>query len=328
MPLAFVLALSLAASAGTVSGSWRVMDRVSGPALSLYQLRTDGEAIYWLSCPELMKPCSLNRLAANAKEPEVLTAEFEPGGVYAVDRDAVYLTTASRIVRLPKSGGKPYVVGKVEGWIKDLQIVRDTIYVSTADTRGMTGRNPNPRHGTILRIPKAGGAIVKIAETDSPDPRMAIDERRVYFIGNGSIQSVSVDGGHIDTLARDEANPAMSVAADRDAIYVAAGGEVRRVSKTRGAVSVLYKAQIVLKVCVQNGFVYASRNLAFDRGTVAETASILRIPTSGGQAEVLAALSESPQDLAVSPAGAFVLLSSLGQGNHPDRIVALEQHQP
>src|SRR5262249_53890867 len=144
------------------------------------------------------------------------------------------------------------VIAKVDGWIKDLQVVRESIYVSTADTYRMTGRNPNPRHGTILRFPKAGGAIKKIAETDSSDPLLAIDDRRIYFVGDGSIQSVPVDGGRIETLARDDANPAMSIAADRDAIYFAAGGEVRRVPKIGGALSVVYRAQIILKVGVQN----------------------------------------------------------------------------
>jgi hypothetical protein len=328
MLLALALALNLAASGGRAGGSWSVIERFSAPTLSLYQLRTDGEAIYWISCPGLMKACSLNRLVANEKEPTVVTADFEPGGVYAVDRDGVYMTTEGRIVRLPKSGGRPTVVARVEGWIKDLQIVRESIYVSTADTYGMTGRNPNPRHGTILRFPKAGGAIKKITETESSDPIMAIDDRRIYFVGEGSIQSVPVDGGRIETLARDDANPAMSIAADRDAIYFAAGGEVRRVPKTGGAVSVVYRARIVLKVRVQNGLVYASRNLAFDRGGIAETAAIVRIPSSGGNAEVIMAPSESPQDMAVDRAGVFVLLSSLGEKSHPDRIVALEPHEP
>ena len=316
MTLAFVLALNLAAS-------WSVTERVTGPAMSLSQLRTDGEAIYWLRCPGLMKPCSLNRLAVNAKEPAVVTADFEPGGVYAVDGVSVYMTSGGRIVQLPKGGGKPRVLAKVEGWISDLQIAGESIYVSTADTYGMTGRNPNPRHGTIVRFPKGGGAVTKIAETDSSSPRMAIDDRRIYFIGDGSIQSVPIGGGRIETLARDNANPAMSIAADRDAVYFAAGGEVRRVPKNGGAVSVLYKAQIVLAVRVENGFVYASRNLAFAGGKVAETAAIVRIPITGGTAEVLAALSESPQAMAVHAAEVFVLLSSLGDEKHPDRIVML-----
>jgi hypothetical protein len=328
MSLAFALALNLAALGDPSEGSWSVAERFSGTAMSLYQLRTDGEAIYWLSCPGLMKPCSLNRLAASAKEPTVVTADFELGGVYAVDRDGAYMTTGGKIVRLPKNGGKPRVLAKVEGWIIDLQIVGEFIYVSTADTYMMTGRKPNPRHGTILRFPKSGGAVKKITEVDSSRPLMAIDDRHIYFVGDGSIRSVPIEGGRIETLARDDANPAMSIAADRDAIYFAAGGEVRRVPKIGGVISVLYKARIVLKVCVENGFVYASRNLAFDRDGIAETAAIVRIPTSGGIAEVIAAPSESPQDMAVNPADVFVLLSSLGEKNHPDRIVMLRPHGP
>jgi len=328
MPLALALALNLAAAGAPAGGAWRVIERFSGPTMSLYQLRTDGEAIYWLSCPGLMKPCSLNRLEVGANEPAVVTSDFEPGGVYAVDRDGVYMTAQGKIVRLPKSGGKPRVLASVEGWIKDLQVAGEFIYVSTADTYRMTGRNPDPRHGTILRFPKAGGAIRRITETDSSDPQMAIDQRRIYFVGEGSIQSVPIEGGRIETMARDDANPAMSIAADRVAVYFAAGGEVRRVLKTGGAVSVLYRARIVLKASVQDGFVYASRNLAFDRGGIAETAAIVRIPASGGNAEVIAAPSESPQDVAAGRAGVFVLLSSLGEKNHPDRIVVLEPHAP
>lgn len=314
MSLALVLMLNLA-----------LTERVSAPAMSLDHLQADADAIYWLSCPGSARTCSLNRLPNGAKEPAVLTADVQPGGVYAVGDDGVYIASGGRISRIPKGGGKGVVLAKVEGWIKDIQLAGDFVYVSTVDTYGMTGRNPNPRHGTIVRFRKTGGSVEQIAETNSSIPLMAVDERRVYFVGDDSIQSVPIGGGRIETLARDYANPAMSIAADRDAVYVAAGGEVRRIPKSGGTASVLYKAQIILAVRVDNGFVYASRNLAYARGGVAETAAIVRVATSGGKAEVLADLSQSPQYLAVSRAGVFVVLSSLGDESHPDRIVSLQR---
>lgn len=305
---------------------WNVTERVSAPSMSLYSLRTDGEAIYWLSCPAFGKPCSLNRLAANAKQPEVVTADFKTGGVYTIDGDSIYLSAWNKILQIPKRGGKPRELARVEGWIKDIKVAGGSIYVSTADTTMLEGPSPDPRRGTIVRFPKAGGAVRKIIETSSSDVRMVIDARRIYFVGESSIQAVPIDGGPIKTLTRDDANPVMSIAADRDAIYYAAGGEVRRVPKAGGAVSVLYKSEIVLKVYVENGFVYASRNLAFKSGGVDETAAIVRIPITGGNAEVIASPSESPQDMAVNAGEVFVLLSSLGE-QRPDRIVAVQHAQ-
>lgn len=317
----YALAISLAFAL------WNVTERVSAPPMSLYSLRTDGEAIYWLSCSGLMKPCSLNRLAANAKQPEVVTADFDEGGVYTIDGDSVYMTSRGRIVQLPKRGGKPRVLAKVDGWIKDIKVAGDSIYVSTADTTMMQGPSPDPRRGTIVRFPKAGGAVRKLAETESSDVRMVVDDRRVYFIGGeGTIQFVPIAGGRIEDLTHDDANPILSIAADRDAIYFAARGEVRRVPKAGGAGSVLYKSEIVLKVCVENGFVYASRSLAFKKGAVGETASIVRVPAAGGNAETIVAFSESPQDMAVNAGEVFVLLSSLGE-KRPDRIVAVQHAQ-
>lgn len=311
MSLLFALALS-----------WTLSERVSGPSMSLYDLRTDGNAIYWLNCPVPLQSCSLERLVGTATKPEVMTNDFELGGIYTLAGDSVYMTAGGKIVQLPKSGGKRRVLAKVEGWIKDIQVAGDTIYVSTADTYMMTGRNPHPRHGTIVRFPKSGGAVRQIAETNSSDMRMVLDSRRIYFIGETSIQSVPLDGGRIETLARDDANPAMSMAADRDAIYYAAGGEVRRVPKTGGKPSVLYKAEIVLKVIVENGFVYASRNMSYGGGGITETPAIVRIPVTGGKAEVLASPEQVPEDMAVRAGEVFVVLSSPGQ-NVPDHLVVL-----
>jgi len=85
---------------------------------------------------------------------------------------------------------------------------------------------------------------------------------------------------------------------------------------------------LVLCLAVVGTAIEARAECQYVRGGIAETAAIVRIPTAGGHAEVLAAPAESPQDMAVDRAGVFVLLSSLGRKNDPDRIVALERHQP
>ena len=304
--------------ADPVTKPWTtVTERYTAPAMSLYRVASDGRALYWVRCDALGSPCSLLRLAHGASQPTVLVSR--PGvRAFVVDGPDVFVDVAGEITRMPAAGGAGSVIASGVN-ASDLAVSGDWLYVGVPDTRNLQGPSPNPAPGRIIRIPKAGGAPTAI--TEHAAYHMAIDKRRIYFTDDHAILSVPLDGGAVEELARDDRQPPASIAIDDDSVYFAAGGEVRRVSKRGGSVDVLYKAQIILDVQVQGGVVYAARNLAFDRGSVAEKGAIVRITAAGAEAREL---DDSPQSLAVDGGGVYVVLRALGPaaGSKGDRIVA------
>jgi hypothetical protein len=300
-------------------------ERLSAGDRKLYHLRADDRAIYWVSCAAPDDPCTLHRLAHGAAAPESVATLASASGLraYALDTNDVFFADGDRILRVPKRGGSPARVATVTGPVFELAVAGDSLYASTADTRDMTGRNLTARPGTLLRIPKIGGSAVELGEHNSPLPRMAIDRRTVFFTGRGTILSMPIGGGPLSVLARDDSYPPSSIAIDGDSVYYTAAGEVRRVAKAGGRVDVLYRAQIVLDVRAAGGAIYAARNVAYDRGTIAQTAALVRMPSPGGEPAVLAELTDSPQSIAVDRSGIFVILQArAATGQAPDRIMA------
>lgn len=302
-------------------------ERASAAQRKLYHVRADDRAIYWVSCAGLTDPCDLHRLAhdaADATESATTLASAPDLRTYALDTTDVFFADGDRIVRVAKRGGSPVRVATVPAPVFELAVAGDSVYVSLADTRDMTGRNLKARPGKILKIAKKGGAAVELGDHNSPLPHMAIDNRTVFFTGRGTILAMPIGGGPLTILARDDSHSPGSIAIDGGAVYWAVGGEVRRVAKTGGSVDVLYRAQIILDVRAAGGAIYAARNLAFDRGQVAQPAALVRIPAGGGDPAVLAELDDSPQSLALDGSGVFAILVAMGArtGQVPDRIMA------
>jgi hypothetical protein len=261
--------------------------------------------------------------AADATESATTIASAPGLRAYALDTTDVFFADGDRILRVAKRGGSPVRVATVPAPVFELAVAGDSVYVSFADTRDMTGRNLKARPGQILKIAKKGGAAVELGEHNSPLPHMAIDNRTVFFTGRGTILSMPIGGGPLTILARDDSHSPGSIAIDGGAVYFSAGGEVRRVAKTGGRVDVLYRAHIVLDVRTAGGAIYAARNLAYDRGTISQTAALVRIPGRGGEPAVLAELTDSPQSIAVDGSGIFAILQPrAASGREPDRIMA------
>jgi len=277
----------------------------AAPAMTLYDLRADGEALYWRSSDSQ----SLIRFDG---QPRVLAPALGP---FVLDGDHVYVSHYDRLLRVAKAGG----VGG-EAWIgeaiADLAVDRDHVYIAIADTRYLDGRPVDPHPGRILRLPKAGGPPVELVQHEGSIPRVVVDEHTVYYTTDRAVCSLA--GG---PLAATENHAASSIALDDTHVIFCAGGEVRRVPKTGGPVEVLYRAQIMLEARVYRGSILATRNLAFDRGTIAERAALIRI--QNGRSEIVADLDASPHGLAADDRGVFVLLTALGSGmgQEPDRVV-------
>jgi hypothetical protein len=297
-------------------------ERSSAPAGTLFHLRADGRALYWIRCPSLTEPCALMRLAHDAAAPTVLATRPAMHAL-ALDDASAYVAAGERVLRVPKAGGSPAVLSEGPP-AADLQVAGGYVYVGVGDTRDLDGRAASPRAGAILRIPVGGGSATTLGEHHAFRPLLAVDARHVYFTNGPAVSSMALAGGAFTELARDERNAPSAIALEGDAIYFAAGGQVRRVPTSGGAASTLYSAQIVLDVRAAAGAVYAARNLAFDRGAVSETAAIVRITPPAGPAQVMAELRESPRSLAVDATGVFAILVALGPGagTEPDRIVA------
>jgi hypothetical protein len=300
---------------------WAPAERATAPASTLYNLEADGDALYWTSAPGLGQPTTLLRLAHGASQPTVvLTAAwiraFAPSG------SDVFVALDDRLVRVAASGG-PVTVLADHLPAATVLATPDAIYVATADTRNLAGPSPDPHPGAVVRIPRAGGPPVVLATHASGVPRMALDEQRIYLTGPTGILAMPRDGGAFVELARDEANPPRALALDGDHVYVVSGGELRRFDKAGGPATVLYRAQILLDVRIQDGFVYVSRNLAYDRGQIAETAALVRVSLRGGAPELIAQPPDRPLSTAADARGVYAILSALDPGTGTsDRVVA------
>jgi hypothetical protein len=308
-----------------------ITERASAPAMTLYGLASDGAALYWKSCPTLAEPCTLWRLAHDATTPVAL-ATARGLGAFAVDADQVYVAAGDRIL----------VVAKTRGVLTELPLQRAAydvaaagyaLYVSFADTRKVEPTPPDPRPGQILWITGSSHQItpevmanvraeVRVASHSSSMPRLVADDRAVYFTGDDGVSAWRLGDGAAVELAHDDRNPPQAIAISDDTIYFTAGGELRRIAKTGGPVAVLYRAQILLGVRADGGDVFVARNVAFDRGAVAERGAIVRIRDR--TASVVAELDASPRGLAIDASGVYALLVAIGprSGRDPDRIVA------
>lgn len=297
-----------------------VAERVNAPAMTLYRLASDGAALYWTSCPNLSAPATLWRLGHDAAVPVALATM--PGlGAFALDANDAYLADGARILRVAKTGGAPCVIASdIAAW--DLSIANGMLYVSVGDTRRMTGPSAQPRPGQIVGITKRGDRSM-LGEHASAMPRLAADDRHIFFTTDAGIAAMPIAGGDIEQVADDDRFAPTSIAIHGDSVWFSAGGEVRRVAKRGGKVDVVYSARIVIGVRVSaDGVIYAARNLAFDRGRIAERAALVRI--RDGRADLIADLDQAPQGLALDDLGVYAVLVGLGgeAGKIRDRIVA------
>lgn len=282
---------------------------------TLYALTSDGDALYWKSCPQLGAGCTLFRLAHDA--PFGAETALLNGAVraFAVGLTDVFVAMDEQVVRVPKHGGAATVIER-ELPLYDVAVAGDVIYGAVADTRNLQGGGPG-HPGKLVRFAASGGPVAELAPLASSMPRLVVDGERVYITGDHGIDVY--ERGALSPLVGPAQVGSGAIAVDRGTLYVSTGTEVRR--GVGSASTVMARAQIILAVRASHGRVFATRNVSYAMGEITEEPAILELEGAAGEAAEVTPLDGSPQSLAVDGGGVYVILTDL-RGGEADRIVA------
>lgn len=112
--------------------------------------------------------------------------------------DDVLLFTAGAVLRaMPLDGGAPAVLARTIE--ETLPPTFDATHVYAATRPGATG-------SIVIKVPRRGGRVRRVAAFDRAPQAMAAGEDRLFVaIRNGEILSVGVDGGEVSLVAGEEA---------------------------------------------------------------------------------------------------------------------------
>jgi hypothetical protein len=169
---------------------------------------------------------------------------------------------------------------------------------------------------------KGGGPIETILVGETTLKLLGHDDADLYLATSHGLIALPLQGGPPRTLIHDEVQPIVSGILHGDHIYFTAGGELRSVPKRGGATALLARAQILIDVAILGQEIYLARNVAFDRGAVAQKAAVLRLGTGGGEAAEVPGLASTPLKLAAGTSALYVLdVPLLGRPGAPRLLV-------
>jgi hypothetical protein len=276
-----------------------------------YRLACDSESdgVYWLRNKGLGRPSELYRLAAGARTPELVATETQSVRGMVFDPQYVYLTAIDRVLRVPRRPGGPVeVLARGEPQASDLVLSGEHLcWTNPAFPPGIHGPPRGPLDGTVRRMKKTGGEIATILSGEDTLKLVGHDDADLYLATAHGLIALPLRGGSSRMLLRDERSAIASGLARGEYVYLTSGGELRRVPKRGGAATILARAQILLDVAILGQQIYVARNVAYDRGVVAQKAAVLRLELSGGEAVELAGLTFTPLKLAAGTATLCVL---------------------
>jgi hypothetical protein len=180
--------------------------------------------VYWTS-RDVSGGILVERAALGGGAAETVTtlaALADPAGI-AVDAAYVYFVgsgSAASVARAPLAGGVAEVLMDDPGArLVDVLVVGGALYVTDAA-------------GTVLTLPKGGGASQAVATNQASPSHLARDATRVYWTNeakDGAVMAVPVAGGAPAVLAAHLDRPG-AIAVD-DAIYFTTFDAVMRLAK-------------------------------------------------------------------------------------------------
>jgi sugar lactone lactonase YvrE len=231
-------------------------------------------------------------VGATLPTPQLLAGNLASPGCIALDSEYLYFTeyNGGSVKRIPKSGGTvETLVSGDYGYPWRLVVDGDYVYYIVHES------------GLIKRLPKNGGPVEVLASVETHPWDLATDSDYVYFTvrdgpgswgdPNGYVAKVPKSGGSIQVLAN--AQHPNGIAVDSDFVYFTERdiGNIKKVSKSGGAVDTLVSGlTYTLVVAVSSGYVYFTDNNV----TYPYFSAIDRVPVNGGVAEVFASKQQYP----------------------------------
>lgn len=172
-------------------------------------------------------------------------------------------------------GGGPEVLLAVDFFSNNpwaIAIDSDTIYFT--DAQGPDGK--------VIKLPKAGGAAVTLADGLSLPSHLTVDATDVYFMDSDHVQKVPIGGGPVVTMAPADNESYGTVAVDDDQIYwtnYGFMGSAERMPKGGGAPVMIDSGSYPSALLLSGGTVYWA---------AMEEDEIRQAPAAGGPATLLA----------------------------------------
>ncbi len=178
----------------------------------------------------------------------------------ALDGNTVYFAERTAIAKVGKHGGKVTVVHGHDHSPGGVAIDATHLYWTSGGSCVSENGAPMPADGAIYAMELPGGAPKVLASGLRCPEDLVLDDDAVYapIMDDGTIVRVPKAGGALTVVATDDAHGPRYLAVDADAIYWAnqGTGKIHRRAKSGGPITTLAQVKDPAGIAVDDAFVY------------------------------------------------------------------------
>ncbi|MBI3580748.1 MAG: DUF5050 domain-containing protein [Nitrospinae bacterium] len=238
------------------------------------QIASDSSNLYWFESGSNFGPvyATVKKMPVSGGTVTTLASlsSQDVGNLVGVDSTNVYWLDSGGLQKVSINGG---AVTNLSNQINGSLVMDSTSFY-------WTGADPATSYGTLYKMPKAGGAIMKLATgTRRYGSQVAVDSTSVYWIDNASLtlNKVSTNGGTVTQIASSPFFGFFCVDSTSVYFYSSVNGTsgLNKVSTNGGTVT-----QLLNNIYLSN-FTVNSNNLYFI-GSFGGLSAIQKVSTNGG----------------------------------------------
>jgi hypothetical protein len=265
---------------GSTNGVWRVADTGGTPSLlngssEVNAIAIDSAHVYWIGISLMSAPLG-------GGDPTIVAA-----GVFAtellVDGLNVYGVDGTLWAVSVSGGAKRSIIDGPSAGVEAIALFGDSVYV--ASFSGIAAGTGVAYQGSILRVPKAGGAAPVVLVSNQPHPyAIAVDSTGVYWANAGylgvagGLMHSALDGNNATTLPS-SINVGSVVLDETNVYWTEDSGRVMKMAKSGGDPQVIADGLSgPSDLLVNGGNVYWSEQPGLDASLIASVISV-----DGGQ---------------------------------------------
>jgi len=222
---------------GSTNGVWRVASTGGTPSILSGSSEVDAIAIdtanvYWIGSSLMSAPLGGGDptiVATGVSANELLADGLN---VYGVDGGALWAVSVS-------GGAQRSLIDGPSSGVEAIAVLGDSVYV--ASFSGIAAGTSVVYQGSILRVPKAGGAAPVVLVSNQPHPyAIAVDSTGVYWANAGylgvagGLMHSALDGGNAAALPS-SANVGSVVLDETNVYWTEDGSRVMKMAKSGGS---------------------------------------------------------------------------------------------